>query len=90
MNLITYRRDNAVDFADEIREWMNRSYSHRPAKPPKTVLGSTHGKKSKYILETEVHGMESEHINLEVLNDHLIIKGAITRDANEELPQYRV
>jgi len=91
MNLITYPQHNVFDFVDEISNWMDRSHSHRPSKPtlhwPRVNAWE---RENEYLLEAEVPGMTNEDIHLELLNDHLVIKGIMPRGADKESPQYKI
>lgn len=91
MNLITYRPQNSYNVADEIRELFGNSLVNRPVQPTQNVPRvNAWEKENEYVLEMEVPGMKKEDIHLEVLNDQLVIKSEVNRDAEEAQPQYKI
>lgn len=91
MNLITYRPQDVFNVVDGINEWMSGSFSNPPEGPkhnwPRVNVWE---KENEFFLEAEVPGMKEDDIHLEVLNDQLLIKGTVTREANETQPQYKI
>ncbi len=91
MNLIAYRPQNPYNVVDEIKEWMEHSLPQRPARPSHYAPRvNAWEQENEFVMEMEVPGFKDEDISLEVLNDQLVVKGTVTRNAKEAPPEYKI